>query len=53
MHPFLSSFAGWTRPLAPRQDLAAVARGLGHNVDRCLMRAQGKCPGKDQCADCH
>ena len=52
MHHYLARFAGLAAPFLPRVDLAAVARGLGHNTDRCLMRAQGKCPGRNACADC-
>ena len=53
MHPYLASFVGWARPLRPDNGLAAVARALGHNTDACRMRALGRCPGREQCADCH
>ena len=53
MHSRLASFAGWARPLLPAPGFATVARALGHNTDACRMRALGKCPGRQYCADCH
>jgi hypothetical protein len=45
--------AGWATPLAPAFDSASLARRLGHvDDDACLAQKQGRCPGKDGCADC-
>lgn len=51
----LGKLVGWAMPLDPAFDTVAVARRLGHDIehDPCPVFRQGRCPGKEHCADCH
>ncbi|TXF10384.1 hypothetical protein [Pelomicrobium methylotrophicum] len=48
----LSKLLGWATPVPPAFDPATLAVRLGHEKGSCLMRRQGRCPGRHLCADC-
>jgi hypothetical protein len=49
---------GWSTPIVPQFDTAALANRLGHFTrakgerGSCLSRRQGRCPGLEFCEDC-
>jgi len=50
---FARSLARLTTTLIAAFDVAATARRLGFiDPDTCVVRRQGKCPGRFMCADC-
>lgn len=42
---------GWATPVAHPLSATSVGHVLGR-PDGCMMRRQGRCPGKEFCADC-
>lgn len=42
---------GWAMPIADPLSATSTGRVLGREQG-CIMRRQGRCPGKDLCADC-
>jgi hypothetical protein len=52
MHNPVARLLGWATPLFPTFDPATLAVRLGHEKKACLMRQQGRCPGRDRCHDC-
>ncbi len=53
MANFTKWLPGWATPLVPAFDFASLAARLGQvGSSACLARKQGKCEGRELCADC-
>lgn len=52
MFAFFSKWLDWNTPTASAFEFARLGVELGHERGACLARRQGRCPGRDQCADC-
>lgn len=48
---FFTRFLNWATPLGNLADALTQRKVLGI-ADGCAMRRQGRCPGKEYCADC-
>ena len=46
-----TSFLNWATPFGNLADPLTRGKLLGI-ADGCVMRQQGRCPGKEYCADC-